>query len=87
MYRKSALTKYFLEQCCIIAISYYFKFDEAKLLLEKALTLLTSQEDKDWDLLMKVNRAVAGVLTSLGLENEPEMILARIRTIEETIRS
>ena len=63
------------------------EYEDAERQLVSALEQLTLDEKKDWEDILGANRALAKALTALGKEDEANIRLERIATIEETIYS
>ena len=61
------------------------EYEDAQSQLVSALEQLTLDEDKDWEIILGANRALAKALVALGREEEANTRLERIATIEETI--
>ena len=61
------------------------EYDDAETRLTEALEIYTAEENKDWEDIIEANRALAGVLTKLGREDEAQERLEQLKTIEETI--
>ena len=61
------------------------EYVDAERELVSALEQLTLDENKDWEDILGANQALAKVLTALGKEEEANVRLERIATIEETI--
>ena len=61
------------------------EYEDAERQLVAALEQLTLDENKDWEDILGANRALAKALVALGKEEEANIRLERIATIEETI--
>jgi tetratricopeptide (TPR) repeat protein len=61
------------------------EYEDAERQLVSALEQLTLDENKDWEDILGANRALAKALVALGKEEEANIRLERIATIEETI--
>ena len=58
---------------------------EAVIHLERALELLSQEEDKDWEDIVAANKEIAKALKALGREDEATQRLSYIKTIQETL--
>jgi tetratricopeptide (TPR) repeat protein len=61
------------------------EYVEAEKHLTRAIELLTSEDDKDWEDIVAANKELAKALIALGREDEANERLERIKGIEETI--
>jgi tetratricopeptide (TPR) repeat protein len=61
------------------------EYVEAEKHLTRAIELLTSEDDKDWEDIIAANKELAKALIALGREDEANERLERIKGIEETI--
>jgi len=61
------------------------EYVEAEKHLTRAIELLTSEDDKDWEDIVAANKELAKALIALGREDEANDRLERIKGIEETI--
>ena len=61
------------------------EYEEAEQKLTRALEMFTIEENKDWEDIIEANRALAGVLTKLGRDDEAAERLEQLKTVEETM--
>ena len=61
------------------------EYGSAQSQFERALELMTLDEEKDWESIIKINNELAAALFAQGKDEDAKTTLERIATIEETM--